>query len=152
MPAEVAGVRVVHLRIGAVLTPRGGALGKQLFAFRAGAGAVLGTGRQWMPWITVHDVVGAIHHCLQTESLAGPENVMAPNPVPNREFSKTLGRVLWRPVFLGMPRIALRTLFGDIVDAALLASMRGVPRKLLAGGFEFDHTEQEQGLRFLLGK
>ena len=88
-PAEAAGIRVVNLRIGAVLTPKGGALGKQLFAFRAGLGAVLGTGKQWVPWVTVHDVVGAIHHCVQTDSLSGPVNAIAPNPVINREFSKS---------------------------------------------------------------
>ncbi len=151
-PAENAGVRVVHLRIGAVLTPKGGALGKQLFAFRAGLGATLGTGRQWVPWIAVHDVVGAIHHCVQTDSLSGPVNAIAPNPVINREFSKTLGRVLGRPVFMRLPKSALRLMFGDIADAVLLASMRGVPNKLLATGFTFDHAELESGLRFLLGK
>lgn len=151
-PASAAGVRVVNLRIGAVLTPKGGALGKQLSAFRAGAGATLGSGRQWVPWIAVHDVVGAIHHCLQTESLDGPVNVMAPNAVPNRGFAKTLGRVLWRPVFMRLPRVALKAMFGEIADAVLLASMRGVPRKLLDSGFVFDHADLEPGLRFLLGK
>jgi uncharacterized protein len=151
-PVEAAGLRVVHLRIGAVLAPKGGALGKQLSAFRAGAGAALGSGRQWFPWITVTDAVGAIHHCLQTESLGGPVNLMAPNPVSNRGFAKTLGRVLWRPVFLRLPRAALRALFGDIADAVLLASMRGTPRKLLDTGFTFDHPALETGLRFLLGR
>lgn len=151
-PASAAGVRVVQMRIGAVLTPKDGALGKQLPAFRAGAGAVLGTGKQWVPWVTVHDVVGAIHHCLMTDSLAGPVNLMAPNPVPNREFTKALGRVLWRPAVLWLPRAALKGMFGDIADAVLLASMRAVPRKLLDTGFVFDHPELEGGLRFLLGK
>jgi uncharacterized protein len=150
-PAEAAGVRVVHLRIGAVLTPKGGALGKQLPAFQAGLGAVLGTGKQWVPWITVHDVVGAIHHAVQTESLAGPVNIMAPHPVTNRDFTKTLGRVLWRPAFNWLPRTALKVMFGDIADAALLASMRGVPAKLQASGFAFDHPELEPALRCLLG-
>jgi uncharacterized protein (TIGR01777 family) len=151
-PAEAAGVRVVKLRIGAVLTPKDGALGKQLFAFKAGLGAVLGSGKQWMPWITVHDVVGAIHHGLMSERLAGPVNLMAPEPVRNREFTKTLGRVLWRPAFNWLPRPALKLMFGDIADAALLASMRGVPNKLVADGFTFDNTPLEAGLRFLLGK
>jgi hypothetical protein len=151
-PASKAGVRVVHLRIGAVLTPKGGALGKQLPAFRAGLGAVLGGGRQWVPWVTVHDVVGAIHHCMQMESLSGPVNVMARNSVVNRDFSKALGRVLWRPVFLRLPRFVLHAMFGDIANAVLLASMRGYPKKLLESGFEFDHSDLEAGLRFLLGK
>lgn len=150
--AEAAGVRVVHLRIGAVLTPKDGALGKQLPAFRAGLGAVLGDGKQWVPWIGIQDVVGAIHHCLQEESLAGPVNLMAPGSVPNREFTKTLGRVLWRPAFNWLPRPALRAMFGDIADAVLLASMRGSPQKLLASGFHFDHPDLESALRFLLGK
>lgn len=150
-PASAAGVRVVHLRIGVVLSPRGGAIGKQLWAFKAGLGAVLGSGRQWVPWITNHDLVGAIHHCLMTDSLAGPVNLMAPNPVPSREFSKTLGRVLRRPALIWLPRWALKAMFGDIADAALLASMRAVPKKLLETGFAFDHPELEGGLRFLLG-
>jgi uncharacterized protein (TIGR01777 family) len=152
VPIAQAGVRVVNVRIGAALTPRGGALGKQLPAFRAGLGAVLGSGRQWVPWVTVPDVVGAIHHCMQEQSLTGPVNVMAPIGVINREFSKTLGRVLWRPVFISLPRFALRAMFGDIADAVLLSSMRGYPKKLLDSGFEFDHAELERGLRFLLGK
>ncbi len=151
-PAEAAGVRVVHLRIGAVLTPKGGALGKQLPAFRAGLGAVLGTGRQWFPSVGVNDVVGAIHHCLMTESLRGPVNLVAPSPVRNREFTRTLGRVLRRPAVMWLPRLALRAMFGDIADAVLLSSMRAVPKKLLDTGFAFDHADLEPALRFLLGR
>ena len=151
-PAADAGVRVVHLRIGVVLSPKGGALGKQLPAFRAGAGAVLGSGRQWVPWITVHDLVGAIHHCLMTDTLSGPVNLETPNAVTNREFTKTLGRVLWRPAVMWLPRAALKAMFGDIADAALLASMRAVPRKLLDSGFAFDHPDLQSGLRFLLAR
>jgi uncharacterized protein (TIGR01777 family) len=151
-PAVNAGVRTVNLRIGAVLTPKDGALGKQLPAFLAGLGAVLGTGKQWVPWITVNDTVGAIHHCLMTDALAGPVNLMAPESVTNRTFAKTLGRVLWRPAFNWLPRPALKSMFGDIADAVLLSSMRGCPEKLLASGFTFDHAELEGGLRFLLGE
>lgn len=151
-PASAAGVRVVHLRIGVVLSPMGGALGKQLLAFKAGLGAVLGSGRQWVPWITNHDVAGAIHHCLMTGAISGPVNLTAPNPVPNCEFGKTLGRVLRRPVLMWLPRWALKAMFGDIADAALLASMRVVPRKLLETGFAFDHPELQAGLRLLLGR
>jgi NAD dependent epimerase/dehydratase family enzyme len=113
---------------------------------------VLGSGRQWVPWVTMHDVVGAIHHCLMTEALSGPVNLMAPNPVPNRAFTKALGRVLWRPAVMWLPRVALKAMFGDIADAVLLADMRAVPRKLLDTGFAFDHPDLEGGLRFLLGK
>jgi hypothetical protein len=151
-PARNAGARVVNLRIGVVLSPRGAALGAQLLPFKMGAGAVLGSGKQWQPWITVNDSVGAIHHCLMTDDLRGPVNLVAPNPVTNREFTKTLGRVLRRPAFMWLPRTALRVMFGEVADEALLASIKVRPAKLLASGFTFDQTELEPGLRFLLGK
>ncbi|HJZ56819.1 MAG TPA: TIGR01777 family oxidoreductase, partial [Gemmataceae bacterium] len=151
-PAVAAGVRVVNLRTGAVLSPKTGALGKQLPAFKAGAGAVLGSGKQWIAWITLNDLLGAIHHCLMTESLRGPVNLVGPGPATNRDFTKALGRVLGRPAFLWLPRSALRVMFGELADAALLASLRAVPRKLLDTGFVFDHVELEPALRFLLGR
>jgi uncharacterized protein len=145
-------VRVVHLRIGVVQSPKGAALGSQLVPFQLGAGAVLGTGRQWVSWITVNDLIGAVHHALFTESLAGPVNAVAPHPVTNREFGRTLAKVLRRPFLMTLPRWALRTMFGEIADAALLASMRVAPRRLLETGFEFDHDTLEPALRFLLGR
>ena len=151
-PARDAGVRTVNLRIGVALSPRGGALAKQLFAFKVGAGAVLGSGKQWVPWITTNDIVGAINHALYTDALHGPVNLVAPNPVTNRAFAKTLGRVLRRPAFFWLPRFALRAAFGGIVDEALLASMKARPAKLAASGFRFDHGELEPALRFLFGK
>ena len=151
-PARDAGVRTVNLRIGVALSLKGGALGKQLFAFKMGAGAVLGSGTQWQPWVTVNDIVGAIHHALMTDDLSGPVNAVGPNPVTNRAFAKTLGRVLRRPAFVWLPRLALRAMFGEVADEALLASMRARPAKLLAGGFRFEHAELEPALRFLLGR
>lgn len=151
-PARDAGVRTVNLRIGVVLSPRGGALGKQLFAFKMGTGAVLGSGKQWQPWITANDIVGTIHHALYTDALSGPVNAVGPNPVTNREFTKTLGRVLHRPAVFWLPRAALRVMFGEVADEALLASMRVRPAKLLASGFHFEHTELERALRFSLGR
>lgn len=151
-PAARAGVRVVHPRIGVVLTPKGGALRPQLLPFKMGAGAVLGGGKQWLPWITLNDLVGVLHECAVNGSLRGPVNACAPNPVTNREFTKTLGRVLRRPAFFWLPRFALRAMFGEVADAAMLASLRGVPSKLAAAGFAFDHPELEPALRFLLGK
>lgn len=150
--AEAAGVRVVHPRIGVVLSPKGAALGKQLFPFKAGLGAVLGSGKQWVSWVTIHDLVGAIHHAVITESVRGAMNVTAPNPVTNHEFTKTPGRVLNRPAFFWLPRPALRVMFGEVADAALLASMRVVPRRLEAAGFTFDHPQLDGALRFLLGR
>ncbi|VTT97067.1 nucleoside-diphosphate sugar epimerase : Nucleoside-diphosphate sugar epimerase OS=Cystobacter violaceus Cb vi76 GN=Q664_13690 PE=4 SV=1: Polyketide_cyc: Epimerase: DUF1731 [Gemmataceae bacterium] len=151
-PARDAGVRTANVRIGVVLSPRDGALGKQLPAFRAGAGAVLGPGTQWVPWITIGDLVGALHHCLMNETVSGPVNGCAPNPVTNREFTKALGAVLRRPAVLRLPRVALRLMFGGIADDALLASMRTLPEKLLDTGFAFDHSELPRALRFLLGR
>jgi uncharacterized protein (TIGR01777 family) len=150
--ARKVGVRTVNLRIGVVLSPRGGALGKQLFAFKAGAGAVLGSGKQWVPWVTIGDVVGAIHHGLMNDAVSGPVNVVGPNPVTNRQFTKALGRVLRRPAFFWLPRFALRTMFGQIADEALLASINAVPKKLLDTGFAFDHSELDAALRFVLGR
>jgi hypothetical protein len=151
-PARDAGVRTVNLRIGVVLSPKGGALGKQLFAFKCGLGAVLGSGKQWVPWITVGDTIRAIHHCLTHETVSGPVNVVGPNPVTNRDFAKTLGRVLRRPAFFWLPRFALRLMFGQIADEALLASMKAVPKKLLDTGFAFGHTDLASALRSVLGR
>ncbi|MCE9564241.1 MAG: TIGR01777 family oxidoreductase [Planctomycetes bacterium] len=151
-PARNAGVRTTNLRIGVVLTPRGGALGKQLPAFKAGVGAVLGSGKQWIPWITIGDLVGVIHHCLMNETISGPVNSCAPEPVTNHEFTKSLGRVLRRPAFFWLPRFMLRVMFGGITDDALLTSLRTVPKKLLDTGFTFDHSELISALKSLLGR
>lgn len=151
-PAATADVRVVSLRTGVVQSPKGGALGKPLPAFRAGAGAVLGSGKQWVPWIAANDLVGAIHHCMMTDAVQGPVNAVAPNPATNRDYTMALGRALSRPAALRLPREVLRVMFGDIADAALLASLRAVPKKLLDTGFTFDHCEVDAALRFLLGK
>ena len=151
-PAESAGVRVVHLRTGVVLSPRGGALGKQLPAFKAGGGAVVGPGTQFVPWVMIGDEVGMIHHCLMTESLTGPVNLVSPNPVTNREFGRILAGVLGRPYLLTVPAPGLRVLFGELADAVLLASCRAVPAKLQASGFAWDHPTLEAGLAFVLGR
>ncbi len=151
-PAAVAGARVVHPRTGVVLSPKGGALAKQLPAFQAGGGAVLGGGRQWVPWIGIQDMVGALHHLLMTDTLSGPVNCVAPTPVTNRDFGRTLARVLRRPYLLTVPAPALRLLFGELADAALLASTRAVPERLLDSGFAFDHPTLEAALRSVLGR
>lgn len=147
--AAACPARVVNLRIGVVLSTQGGALQKQLLAFRLGLGAVLGSGRQYLPWITRDDLITAIGHLLRS-SLHGPVNLCSPSPVTNREFGRTLARVLRRPFLVTIPRPILRILFGELADAALLASLRGVPNKLLNDGFQFRHAELEDALRFLL--
>jgi uncharacterized protein (TIGR01777 family) len=151
-PAGEAGVRTVNIRTGVALSLRDGALAKQMFAFKMGAGAVLGSGKQWFPWITTHDLVGAIHHALYSSDLDGPVNGVGPNPVTNRTFTKTLARVLHRPALLWLPRIALRVMFGELANELLLASTKALPTKLQASGFRFEHPELEPALRFLLGR
>lgn len=151
-PAAERGIRVVSLRLGMVLSASGGALGEMLPPFRLGLGGVLGGGAQYVSWIALNDVVGAILHVLMTESLRGAVNLVAPRPVRNREFTKTLGRVLRRPTRCAMPAFAARLLFGEMADALLLASTRVEPGQLNASGYAFRHPELEGALRHLLGK
>jgi len=150
-PAADAGARVAFLRTGIVLTPRGGALAAQLPAFRAGGAAVLGDGRQWFPWVTSGDWVGAVHYVLMTDAVRGPVNVCAPTPVTNRDFTYTLARVLRRPALLRLPRPVLKVMFGAMADEAMLASLRAVPGKLQETGFAFDRVGLAAALRFVLG-
>jgi len=149
-PAAEAGIRVVCLRMGVVLAREGGALARMLPLFRLGLGARLGSGRQWMSWIALADATAAMLHLLQADSVSGPVNLTAPNPVTNREFTLTLARVLRRPALLSVPALALRVVFGEMADEALLASTRVVPRRLLDSGFSFQHAELEAALRAVL--
>jgi uncharacterized protein (TIGR01777 family) len=151
-PARDAGIRTVLLRIGVVLSPAGGALAKMLLPFRLGAGGVIGTGDQYWSWIGLDDVVGAIHHALISDTLEGAVNAVAPQPVTNREFTKTLGRVLSRPTLVPLPGFAARLALGEMADALLLASTRVEPARLLASGYTFRHPELEGALRHCLGK
>lgn len=151
-PARDAGIRVVNLRFGVILTPKGGALAKMLFPFKTGGGGVIGSGKQYWSWITLEDVIGAIHHALTTDSLTGPVNVVAPNAVTNYEFTKTLGRVLQRPTILPLPAFAARIVLGEMANELLLASQRVKPTKLQATGYNFRHPQLEDGLRAMLGK
>lgn len=149
-PAVERGTRVVNLRIGIVLSPMGGALAKMLTPFKLGVGGTIGSGRQYMSWIALDDVVDAIHFALTNESLRGPVNAVAPNPVTNRDFTHTLGRVLSRPTLFPMPAFAARLVLGEMADALLLASTRVEPSRLLASGFTFRHPDLEAALRALL--
>jgi hypothetical protein len=146
-PAVQAGIRVVHLRFGVVLGPGQGALEQMLPPFRVGLGARLGSGRQWMSWVGLADVVAAILFALECPDLSGPLNVTAPNPVTNSEFTRALGRQLHRRAFLAVPAFALRIMFGQMADEALLASARAVPVKLQAAGFQFSLPTVEDALR-----
>jgi uncharacterized protein (TIGR01777 family) len=151
-PAAERGVRVVHPRFGVVLSPAGGALAKLLPPFKLYGGGKLGSGKQWMSWVALDDVVGALHHLLFTESLAGPVNVVTPNPVTNEEFGQTLGRVLHRPAKLTVPGFVVRAMFGEMGETMLLAGQRLVPRRLLESGFRFRYPTLEEALRFELGR
>lgn len=151
-PAVEAGIRVAHARFGVVLSPQGGALAKMLTPFRLGAGGVIGSGRQYMSWISLDDAASALLHILMTQELSGAINLTAASPVTNREFTKTLGRVLRRPTIAPMPAFAARLAFGEMADEMLLAGARVQPAKLLASGFEHRHPELEGALRHLLGR
>ncbi len=151
-PAAQRGLRVVLLRFGIVLSPHGGALAQMLPPVRLGLGGPIGSGRQYWSWIALDDVVRAIQYALLTETLRGPVNVVSPDPVRNREFVRTLGRVLGRPTLLPMPASAVRLLFGQMGEELLLASQRVEPIRLLASGFVFQYPDLEGALRHLLRK
>jgi uncharacterized protein (TIGR01777 family) len=140
-PAEDAGIRVVHLRTGIVLSGRGGALKKQLPLFKLGLGGRLGSGRQWTSWVSLHDEVGAILHALRSDDLSGPVNAVSPNPVTNADFTVVLGRALRRPAKLPVPRAALAVVLGREMATSLTASQRVQPERLLAHGYRFKHPD-----------
>jgi uncharacterized protein (TIGR01777 family) len=151
-PAREAGIRVVHPRFGIVLSTEGGALGTTLPIFKLGGGGKIGSGRQYWSWVAFDDVVGAIMHALNSDTLRGPMNVVAPDPPTNAEYTKTLGRVLGRPTFFAVPAPAARVGLGEIADELLLASARVEPTKLEETGYEYRHPELEDALRYLLEK
>lgn len=151
-PAVEAGIRVVHVRFGVVLSPRGGALGQIVTPFSLGMGGPISSGRQYWSWISIDDAIGAIEHCLMTPSLAGPVNLVAPRPVTNREFTATLARVLHRPALIPVPARAIRLALGEMADEMLLASARVLPRRLECSGYPFRHPDLETALRHLLGR
>jgi uncharacterized protein (TIGR01777 family) len=152
LAASQAGIRVVHLRIGLVLSADGGALPQMLTPFKLGVGGRVGSGRQYVSWITLEDLVRVIRRALEDEHLRGPVNAVAPNAVTNEEFTKALGHVLGRPTFLPMPAFAARLAFGEMADALLLSSTRVEPARLKEAGYEFSRPEIEGALRHVLGK
>ncbi len=151
-PAAGAGIRAVQLRTGMVLASHGGALAKMLPIFRLGLGGRLGSGRQYVSWITLNDVAGAVGHVLLDETLRGPVNLVAPQPVTNRRFTAALGRVLKRPTWLPAPALALRIVLGKMAEELLLAGARVMPKRLLDAGYRFRHPELEAALRHVLGR
>jgi len=150
--AEAAGIRVVHLRTGIIMSPKGGALAQMLTPFQMGAGGPIGNGKQYMSWIAIDDEAGAIHHCLTHDNVKGAVNLVAPQAVTNNEFTKALGKVLHRPTFCPVPDFAARLVFGEMADALLLSSARVKPAKLLSSGYEFLYPEIEGALHHVLGR
>ncbi len=148
--AMMAGVRVVLARFGVILSGAGGALKKMLLPFRLGLGGKIGSGRQTMSWVAIDDVVGATLDCLVNASLQGPVNFVAPQPVTNAEFTKTLGRILARPTIFPMPAFAARAAFGQMADELLLASQRVQPAKLLEFGYPFKYPNLAGALEHVL--
>lgn len=151
-PAREAGIRVANLRFGIVLSPEEGALATTLPIFKLGGGGRVGDGEQYWSWVTIDDVVGSIIHALTDSSVEGPVNVVAPEPLTNAEYTKTLGRVLNRPTVVPLPAPVARVALGEVADELLLASARVEPAKLKATGYEFRHPELEGALRYLLDR
>jgi uncharacterized protein (TIGR01777 family) len=151
-PAAGKGIRVVSLRFGVILSPEGGALAKMLTPFKLGVGGKVGSGEQYMSWITLDDVIGVIDFALTNEAVHGPVNVVAPQPVTNLEFTKALGHALSRPTILPAPAFALRLAFGEMADALLLSSARVEPLRLKEAGFVFQYPELAGALNHILRK
>jgi uncharacterized protein (TIGR01777 family) len=147
--AVIRGIRVVIPRVGIVLSARGGAMARMLPFFRLGLGGRIGSGRQYMSWIALEDLLRVIHHAILTPSLHGPVNAVSPNPVTNRDFSQALGRALSRPARFVLPAFAARIAFGRMADEALLASARVTPARLAQSGFAFHFPELDGALRHL---
>ena len=148
--ATQAGIRVVNMRFGVVLTPKTGALAKMLPAFKLGLGGPIGSGNQYLSWITLDDALNAILHVLDTPNMTGPVNITAPNPVTNREFAKMLGKTLGRPAAVTVPAFALRMAFGAEGAAMLQSGQRVLPARLLESAFRFSYDALEPALRHLL--
>lgn len=148
--AESAGIRTVHIRTGIVLSRNGGALKQMLPAFKFGGGGRMGSGTQYMSWISLKDEVSIIRYLIDNPTISGSVNLVSPNPVTNMEFAKTLGKIIKRPTILPMPAFAARLLFGEMADALLLSSARVYPDKLISSGYEFSHPTLESALRSVL--
>jgi len=149
--AREKGVRVVTTRFGVVLGKNGGAMEKMITAFRYFVGGPLGTGRQWFPWIHLHDLLAAMQFVLEHKEMDGPVNFCAPHPVQNNDFAKTMGRVLNRPAVMPTPGFLLRLVLGEF-GASLLFSQRAVPDKLLNHGFNFEYPEVEPAIRQIVSE
>lgn len=150
-PARDQGIRVVHMRFGIVLSEKGGALAKMLTPFKFGAGGPIGSGQQYWSWVSLDDVIAAIDHAINTDSLQDGVNTVSPNPVTNAEFTKTLASVLCRPAFFPLPSLAARIVLGEMANDLLLASCRMHPAKLIGTNYVFRYSDLPGALYHLLG-
>ena len=150
--AAKAGIRTVNLRFGMVLGTEGGALAKMLPAFKMGMGGPLGDGQQWVSWISIADAVGAIEFALSHKKLSGPANVVSPQPIRNKEFAQTIGKILHRPEPVPVPKTMLHLMFGDFAEEALLSSTKALPEKLTQAGYKFQHPDLQAALNSILNK
>ncbi|MEO8041962.1 MAG: TIGR01777 family oxidoreductase [Acidobacteriota bacterium] len=144
--AEDSGIRTVLLRTSIVLSKDGGALATMLTPFKFGVGGVVGSGKQWMSWVSLDDVVGIVNYGIENENLRGAVNVASPNPVTNEEFTKTLGDVLYRPTILPLPEFAVNLVFGEMGDALLIDSTRVEPKRLQEAGYKFKFNDLKSAL------
>ena len=151
-PADARGIRVVKLRIGVVVTARGGVVGTLRTPFNFGAGGPVGSGRQGMSWISLDDLLGAVLHVIGTPSLSGPVNAVAPHPVTQREFAKAMGRAMRRPAFAPLPAFVVKMMFGEMGRELLLSGQFAVPKALIASGFRFDSPRIGQAMAFEFGR
>ncbi len=151
MGALGLGIRAVCMRIGIVLSTKGGALGQMLLPFKLGFGGPLGSGKQWMPWVHIDDIVGAFRYVMASDDLVGAVNGTSPNPATNADFSKALGQALHRPAFLPAPAFGLKILFGEMAQI-LLEGQRALPKKLLFAGYEFKYPDLPDALEDVLSR
>ena len=148
--AEARGVRTVHARFGIILDQEGGALAKMLTPFRMGVGGRIGDGKQWMSWIALADVIQGLKLVIEHSSITGPVNFVAPNPVTNSEFTKSLGEAVSRPTLFPMPSFAARLAFGEMADALLLSSAKVEPKRLQESGYRFEFENLQPALAAIL--
>lgn len=151
-PAEKKGIQVVKLRIGIVLSSKGGALGKMLTPFKLGLGGTIGSGRQWTSWISMDDLMGIFLHIIGHSEIQGPVNAVTPNPVTNRVMTKVLGRALYRPTIFPIPSFVVRLIFGEMADEMFLSSTRAAPNILVQTGYSFLYPDLKGAINHIIEK
>lgn len=152
LPISQAGIRTIFTRFGAVLGANGGALSKMLIPFKLGLGGKIGTGKQWMGWIAIDDLILAMHHCMMNASISGPANFTSPQLINNEEFTKALGQVLHRPTIFPLPAAIAKLILGEMAEEVLLSSIKAEPTILINSHYSFRYPDIKQALQHMLGK